>query len=170
MTPEIIDTPEGPPDLPRIGTRQSNTLHALAQVTHSLLHCKYPRPFEPQSCGKDNLDSGCGNESPTTSAAAKMKFTIPFPNDNNTTIEMDDCIVSNGEVSTTKKQPRRSAKKRVVYFDKSDSDLECDEDGNEAPKKRSFKMKSNATNNDEFKLGPDTASALTHLLGTSESA
>ena len=35
--------------------------------------------------GKENLDSGCGNESPTTSAAAKMKFTIPFPNDNNAT-------------------------------------------------------------------------------------
>ncbi len=42
---------------------------------------------------------------------------------------MDDCIISNGEVSSTKKQHSRSTKKRVVYFDKSDSDLECDEDG-----------------------------------------
>ena len=83
---KIIDTPEGPPDLPRIpGTRQLNTLHALARVTHSLLRCKNPRPLEPQSSGKENLDSGCGNESPTTSATAKMKFTIPFPNDNNAT-------------------------------------------------------------------------------------
>jgi hypothetical protein len=36
MTPEIIDTPEGPPDLPRIGTRQLNTLHALANVPVSV--------------------------------------------------------------------------------------------------------------------------------------
>ena len=83
---------------------------------------------------------------------------------------MDDCIVSNGEVSSTKKQHSRSAKKRVVYFDKSDLDLECDEDGDEAPKKRSFKKKANATNKDEFELGPDAAPALTHLLGKSESA
>jgi hypothetical protein len=84
MTPEIIDTPEGPPDLPRIpGTRQS--LHALARVTHSLPRCKNPRPLEPKSSGKENLNTGCGNGSPTTSAAAKMKFTIPFPNNNNVT-------------------------------------------------------------------------------------
>jgi len=50
----------------------------------------------------------------------------------------------------------------VVYFDKSDSQLECDEDGDKAPKKRSFKKKANATNNNEFELGPDTAPALTH--------
>ena len=85
MTPEIINTPKGPPDLPHIRTMQSNTLHALARVTHSLLGCKNPRPLEPQLSGKENLDSGCGNESPTTSPAAKMKFTIPFPNDNNAT-------------------------------------------------------------------------------------
>jgi hypothetical protein len=36
MTPEIIDTPEGPTDLPSIGTRQSNTLHALANVPVSI--------------------------------------------------------------------------------------------------------------------------------------
>jgi hypothetical protein len=36
MTPEIIDTPEGPPDLPRIGTRQWNTLHTLANVPVSV--------------------------------------------------------------------------------------------------------------------------------------
>ena len=84
MTPDIIDTPEGPPDLPRIpGTRQS--LHALARVTHSLPRCKNPLPLEPKSSGKENLNTGCGNESPTTFAAAKMKFTIPFPNDNNAT-------------------------------------------------------------------------------------
>ena len=35
MTPEIIDTPEGPPDLPRIGTRQSNTLHAYFSYSSS---------------------------------------------------------------------------------------------------------------------------------------
>jgi len=35
---ETIDTPEGPPDLPCIPeTRQSNTSHALARFTHSLL-------------------------------------------------------------------------------------------------------------------------------------
>jgi hypothetical protein len=37
MTPEIIiDTPQGTPHLPCIGTRQSNTLHALANVLVSV--------------------------------------------------------------------------------------------------------------------------------------
>jgi hypothetical protein len=37
MTPEIIiDTPEGPPDLPRNGTRQLNTLRTLANVPVSV--------------------------------------------------------------------------------------------------------------------------------------
>jgi hypothetical protein len=36
MTTEIIDTLEGPPDLPHIGMRQSNTLHALANVPVSV--------------------------------------------------------------------------------------------------------------------------------------
>ena len=73
MTPEIIDTPMGPPDLPHIRTMQSNTLHRLARVTHLLLGCKNPRPLEPQLSGKENSDSGCGNESPTTSPAAADK-------------------------------------------------------------------------------------------------
>jgi hypothetical protein len=77
---------------------------------------------------------------------------------------------SGRKVPATKKLPSRSAKKRVVYFDKSDSELESDEDGDEAPKKRSFKKKANATNNNEFELGPDAAPALTHFLGMSESA
>jgi len=34
---------------------------------------------------------------------------------------------------------KRSAKKMVSYFAKSDSELESDDDGNEAPKKRSIK-------------------------------
>ena len=50
---------------------------------------------------------------------------------------------SDRKVPATKKRPSRSAKKRVVYFDKSDSELESDEDGNEASKKRSFKKKAN---------------------------
>ena len=36
MTPEFIDTPKGPPDLPSIGTRQSNTLGTLANVPVSV--------------------------------------------------------------------------------------------------------------------------------------
>jgi hypothetical protein len=64
---------------------------------------------------------------------------------------------SDRKVPATKKIPSRSAKKRVVYFDKSDSELESDEDGNEASKKRSFKKIANTE--------PD----LLHLPGTSES-
>ena len=46
---------------------------------------------------------------------------------------------SDRKVPATKKIPSRSAKKRVVYFDKSDSELESDEDSDEVSKKRSFK-------------------------------
>ena len=45
---------------------------------------------------------------------------------------MDGCIDSDRVVSSTKKLPSRSVKKRVVYFAKSDSELESDEDGDEA--------------------------------------
>jgi hypothetical protein len=64
---------------------------------------------------------------------------------------------SDRKVPATKKIPSRSAKKRVVYFDKSDSELESGEDGNEPSKKRSFKKIANTE--------PD----LLHLPGTSES-
>ena len=64
---------------------------------------------------------------------------------------------SDRKVPATKKIPSRSAKKRVVYFDKSDSELESGEDGNEPSKKRSFKKIANTE--------PD----LLHLPGTTES-
>ena len=84
-------------------------------------------------------------------------------------IKMDDCSNLDGKVSTTKKkrdkdgvallpqQPSRSAKKRAVYFTKSDSELESEDDNIKAPKKRSFKKKANAinSNSNKFKLGPD---------------
>jgi hypothetical protein len=73
------------------------------------------------------------------------------------TIKMDDCSDSDGMVSATKKRPSRSTKKRVVYFsNSSNSELEFDEDGNEAPKKRSFKKNANTTDSDsdKFELGP----------------
>jgi hypothetical protein len=79
------------------------------------------------------------------------------PTKEEVTIEMDGCIDSDRVVSSTKKLPSRSVKKRVVYFAKSNSELGSDEDGNKAPKKRSFKKKANATNNDKFKLGPHQA-------------
>jgi hypothetical protein len=56
-------------------------------------------------------------------------------------IKMDDSSDSDGKVSATKKKrdqdvvaflpprPRRSAKKRMVYYTKSDSETEFDEDG-----------------------------------------
>ncbi len=64
---------------------------------------------------------------------------------------------SDRKVPATKKQPSRSAKKRVVYFDKSDWELESNEDGDEASKTRSFKKIANTE--------PD----LLHLPGTSKS-
>ena len=48
--------------------------------------------------------------------------------------------------ATSPPRPRRSAKKRVVYFTKSDSEMESDEDGDEAPKKGSAKKKSDESN------------------------
>ncbi len=65
------------------------------------------------------------------------------------------------KVPATKKQPSRSAKKRVVYFDKSDLELESDEDGDEAPKKRSFKKKANTENwVSDVKMGSKAVTAL----------
>ncbi len=65
------------------------------------------------------------------------------------TIKMDDCSDSDGMVSATKKRPSRSTKKRVVYFsNSSNSELEFDEDGDEAPMKRSFKKNANTTDSD----------------------
>ena len=128
---KIIDTPEGPPDLPRIpGTRQSNTSHALARVTHSLLRCKNPRPLEPQSSGKENLDSSCGNEFPTTSASAKMKFTIPFPNDNYATkgaYFSSSSTTPSAMKTALKKRPSWVAKKTVTvsYCNTMQEDLLC---------------------------------------------
>ena len=112
-------------------------------------------------------------EDPMDLAAASLhRQTSPTvePAKEEVTIEMDDCSDLDRKVPVNKKLPSRSAKKRVAYSDKSDSELECDEDSDEAPKKRSFKKKANAIDNDEFELGPDAAPALTHLLGTSESA
>ena len=83
---------------------------------------------------------------------------------------MDGCIDSDRVVSSTKKLPSRSVKKRVVYFSKSDSELGSNEDGDKALKKKSFEKKANGTNNDEFELGPYAAPALTHLLGMSKNA
>ena len=42
---------------------------------------------------------------------------------------MYDCSDSDRKVSATKKIHSRSTKKRVVYFAKSDSELESNEDG-----------------------------------------
>ena len=68
---------------------------------------------------------------------------------------------SDRKVPATKKRPSRSAKKRVVYFDKSDLELESDEDGDEAPKKRSFKKKANTENwVSNVKMGSKAATAL----------
>jgi hypothetical protein len=65
------------------------------------------------------------------------------------------------KVPATKKRPSRSAKKRVVYFDKSDLELESDEDGNEAPKNRSFKKKANTENwVSNVKMGSKAVTAL----------
>ena len=90
--------------------------------------------MEPQWCGKENLDSGCGNESPTTSATAKMKFTIPFPKDNNATKSAYFSSSSTPPSATKtalKKRPSRVAKETVSYCNTSDSDLESDEEGDE---------------------------------------
>jgi hypothetical protein len=94
---------------------------------------------------------------PRLAAASLYQRTTPTTKEK-ATIEMDNCSDSDRKVSATKKIPSWSTKKRVVYFAKSNSELESDEDGNEASKKRSFKKKANTT--------PD----LLHLPGMSESA
>ena len=107
-------------------------------------------------------------EDPMDLAAASLhRQTSPTvePAKEEVTIEMDDCSDLDRKVPVNKKLPSRSAKKRVVYSDKGDSELECDEDGDEAPKKRSFKKKVNAIDNDEFELGPDAAPSSCTLLG-----
>jgi len=71
---------------------------------------------------------------------------------------MYDCSDSDRKVSATKKIHSRSTNKRVVYFTKSDLELESDEDVNEASMKRNFKKTAN------------TEPALLYLPGTSESA
>ena len=89
--------------------------------------------MEPQLSGKENLDSGCGNESPTTSTAAKIKFTIPFPNDNNATKGAYFSYSSSTPSAmkkAPKKQPSRVANKTVSYCNTSDSELENDKEGN----------------------------------------
>ena len=60
-------------------------------------------------------------------------------------------------VYANKKQPSRVAKKMVSYCDKSDSELEFDEDGYKQSKTKSFNKKANATDSDsdEFKLSPN---------------
>ncbi len=80
------------------------------------------------------------------------------PTKEKATIRMYDCSDSDRKVSATKKIHSRSTKKRVVYFTKSDSELESDEDVNEASMKRNFKKTAN------------TEPALLYLPGTSESA
>ena len=93
-------------------------------------------------CSLIATDDGCGNKSPTTFAAAKMKFTIPFPNDNNTTKGTYFSSSSSTPSATKmvlKKQPSWVAKKTV-----STVSLENDEDGYELKKK----AKANTTNSD----------------------
>jgi len=65
------------------------------------------------------------------------------PTKEKATIRMYDCSDSDRKVSATKKIHSRSTKKRVVYFTKSDSELESDEDVNEASMKRNFKKTAN---------------------------
>ena len=88
-----------------------------------------------------------------------MKFMIPFLNDKKTTKGAYSSSTPSATKTTLKKRPSQSAKKRVVYFDKSDSDLESDENGYMRSKTKSFKKKANTTNSDsdsnEFELGPD---------------
>jgi len=112
--------------------------------------------LEPQSSGKENLDSGCGNKSPTTSAAAKMKFTIPFPNDNNATkgaYFSSSSSTPSATKTALKKRPSRVAKKTVSYCNTSNSELENDEDGYELKKK--VKANTIDSDSDEFELGSD---------------
>jgi hypothetical protein len=98
----------------------------------------------PFSISNLSIKSFFATKIPTTSdeAGHPTTATTVEPTKEEGSIEMDYSD-SNRKVPATKKRPSRSAKKRVVYFDKSDSELESDEDGNEASKKRSFKKKAN---------------------------
>jgi hypothetical protein len=92
-------------------------------------------------------DDGCGNKSPTTFATAKMKFTIPFPNDNNATkgaYFSSSSSTPSATKTALKKRPSRVAKKTVSYCNTSDSELENDEDGYKLKKK----AKANTTDSD----------------------
>ena len=112
-------------------TTTTNNVAASAAESFLLTH----------DSGKENLDSGCGNESPTTSAAAKMKFSIPFPNDNNDTKDAYTTYSSSTPSAmnkSPKKQKNRVAKKMLSYCKTNDSDLQSDEDGDDASKKRRF--------------------------------
>ena len=53
-------------------------------------------------------------------------------------------------------QPSRTTNKRVIYFTKNDLEQESEDDGDKAPKKRSFKKNANTTDSDsdKFELGP----------------
>ena len=86
--------------------------------------------MEPQSSGKENLDSSCGNEFPTTSASAKMKFTIPFPNDNYATkgaYFSSSSTTPSAMKTALKKRPSWVAKKTVTvsYCNTMQEDLLC---------------------------------------------
>ena len=98
----------------------------------------------PFSISNLSIKSFFATKIPTTSdeAGHPTTATTVEPTKEEGSIEMDYSD-SDRKVPATKKRPSRSAKKRVVYFDKSDSELESDEDGNEASKKRSFKKKAN---------------------------
>ena len=95
-------------------------------------------------------------DEPCTASLYQQTATTVEPTKEEVSIKMDysDSV---RKVPATKKRPSRSAKKRVVYFDKSDLELESDEDGDEASKKRSSKKIANTE--------PD----LLHLAATSES-
>ena len=85
-------------------------------------------------------DDGCGNKSPTTFAAAKMKFTIPFPNDNNTTkgaYFSSSSSTPSATKTAPKKRPSRVTKtrRRIILCNTSDPELENDEDGYKLKKK-----------------------------------
>ena len=94
-------------------------------------------------------DDGCGNKSPTTFAAAKMKFTIPFPNDNNTTkgaYFSSSSSTPSATKTAPKKRPSRVTKprRRIILCNTSDPELENDEDGYKLKKK----AKVNTTDSD----------------------
>ena len=139
----------------------SNLRYRLLLQSVVISHCPNPVRNKP-SFSRLHL---CTGKPLTAASLYQQTATSVEPTKEEVTMEMDGCI-SDRVVSSTKKLPSRSVKKRVVCFAKSDSELGSDEDGEEkGPKKRSFEKKANATNKDEF-LSPDAAPALTHLLGT----